>query len=278
MSLKVNEICSIMEQYAPVSLSESYDNVGLMIGNSEENVSSVLVALDCTLDVIDEALDKKCNFILTHHPLLFKKPANITNETLLGRKIIKLVKNNINVYSSHTNLDSANGGINDKLVELLGFSGAEILSPVNKHKINIIENKNLTEMVGIGRIISIKSEITLSSLCNIVKDRLQIPVLRYIGQDDKKIARIAFIGGSGSDYLELCRKLGADCIITGDITYHNASDYNEMGIALIDAGHFYTEWNALKEIGVFVQSKITELGYNNLVLFSESIKDPYKTK
>lgn len=274
MSLKVSEICTIMEQYAPVSLCESYDNVGLMVGNTEENVSSILVALDCTLEVIDEAINKKCNLILTHHPLLFKKPANITNESLLGRKIIKLIHNNISVYSSHTNLDSVYGGINDKLVDLLGFSGAEVLSVDNEHS----ENKTQTETSGIGRIANIKNEITLSELCSIVKEKLQIPVLRYVGQEDKKISKIAFISGSGSDYLELSRKSGADCIITGDITYHNASDYNEMGIALIDAGHFYSEWHSLKEIGVLVQNTIAERGNNNLVLFSETIKDPYKTK
>ena len=91
MPLMVRDICSIMEKFAPEILSESFDNVGLMVGNLEANVSSILVALDCTLEVIEEAKEKNCNFILTHHPLLFHKPSSITSETLLGKKIIKLI-------------------------------------------------------------------------------------------------------------------------------------------------------------------------------------------
>lgn len=275
MSLKVKELCTIMEQYAPKTLSEDYDNVGLMIGNTEDSISSVLVALDCTLEVIDEAITKNCNFILTHHPLLFKKPANITNETLTGRKIIKLIKNNINVFASHTNLDAASGGINDMLVKLLEFSGGKVFSPVSEH-IDSYNDEN--RQTGIGRIVTLESEINLSDLCNIVKEKLCIPVLRYVGNETKKISKIAFIGGSGSDYLELCRELGADCIITGDISYHYASDYCEMDIAIIDAGHFYTEWFALKEIGTLIQAKILQSGYENSVILSDIIKDPYKTK
>lgn len=273
MSLKVKELRSIMEQYAPVNLSESYDNVGLMVGNSEQNISSVLVALDCTLDVIDEALAKKCNVILTHHPLLFKKPANITNESLLGKKIIKLIQNDISLYSSHTNLDSTDGGINDMLVKLLGFPKGKVISPNRNYA-----KENGSEETGIGRLVSIDNQVMLSELCRNVKEKLGIPALRYVGRENKVISKIALISGSGSDYLELCRKSGADCVITGDITYHNASDYREMDVALIDAGHFYTEWLALKQIGILLQNKIAELGYKNCVLFSETINDPYKTK
>jgi putative NIF3 family GTP cyclohydrolase 1 type 2 len=86
------------------------------------------------------------------------------------------------------------------------------------------------------------------------------------------------INGSGSDYMDMSRGMGADCIITGDVTYHYASDYNEMGIAVIDAGHFGTEWPALKEVASNLKNKINKLGYNNSVLLSESTRDPYKTK
>ncbi len=199
MSLIVKDICSIMEKFAPKMLSESYDNVGLMVGNLEENVSSILVALDCTLEVIQEAKEKNCNFILTHHPLLFHKPSSITSETLLGKKIIQLIKNDINLYSSHTNLDSVTGGVNDALTKLLGYNNWKVLETTHAKE---FQNSN----AGIGRIVKLEKQQTLETLLKEVKNRLQIKNLRYIGDESTPINTIAIVNGSGSDYLELCQK------------------------------------------------------------------------
>lgn len=278
MSLKVKDICSIMEQFAPVCLSEDYDNPGLMVGNTEDTVSSIMIALDCTLEVINEAIEKKCSFILSHHPLLFRRPSSITNETLLGSKIIKLIKNNVSLYSSHTNLDAVNGGINDELVKLLGFSNSEIIEPVGSIDEKQINLNSKIKKSGIGRLVTLNNEIFLEELCEIVKEKLQVLVLKYAGEEKKSIKKIAIITGSGSDYLAACKKLGADCVITGDITYHYASDYSEMNMAIIDAGHFYTEWPAFKEFALIFKAKLSELGYTNPVIFSDTIRDPYKTK
>ncbi len=100
-----------------------------MVGDKDAIVTKILIALDCTMDVICEAMEKGCNFILTHHPLLFNKPKTITTDTLVGKKIIKLIKNDINVYASHTNLDSAKGGLNDIATEILGFNKYKIIQP-----------------------------------------------------------------------------------------------------------------------------------------------------
>ena len=271
MSLRVKDICSIMEKVAPKRLSENYDNVGLMVGNLDNDISSVLVALDCTLTVIDEAKRKNCNFIFTHHPLLFKKPSSITTETLLGEKIIKLIKNDINLYSSHTNLDSVQGGLNDILVEILGFSNSKVIEPsVAKG----FDDGNS----GIGRIVSLNEKVRLSELCELVKQKLNLDYLTYVGEEDSLIEKIALINGSGTDYMDASRKMGADCIITGDMTYHYASDYNEIGVAVIDAGHFGTEWAALKKVASILKNEINKLGCNNSVLLSEVIRNPYKTK
>lgn len=271
MSLRVKDICSIIEKVAPKRLCEDYDNVGLMVGNLDNDISSVLVALDCTLPVIDEAKRKNCNFIFTHHPLLFKKPTSITTETLLGEKIIKLIKNDINLYASHTNLDSVKGGLNDILVEILGFSNSKV---IESSLIKDFDDGNS----GIGRIVSLNEKVKLSKLCELVKQKLNLNYLTYVGEEDRLVGKIALITGSGTDYMDLSRKMGADCIITGDITYHYASDYNEMGISVIDAGHFGTEWTALKNVASILKSKINELGYNNSVLLSDVTGNPYKTK
>lgn len=268
MSLKVKDIENIIEEYAPLILKEDYDNVGLMVGDSQCEITSILVALDCTLEVIDEAIKKNCNFILTHHPLIFKRPSNITNDTLLGKKIIKLIKSDLNLYSSHTNLDSVKGGINDMLLDVLGFSNGQVIDP---SKVNGYDDVKL----GIGRIINLNDSISLLELCSKVKVALKTSHIRYVGDKTMEINKIAIINGSGESYFQQAISLGAQCIITGDTSYHYASDYRELGIAIIDAGHFGTEWPAFKLVFSILEKTIIDKGYNNSVFISESIKDPY---
>lgn len=265
MSFKVKDLCRIIEEFAPKSLKEDYDNVGLMVGNTEANVNSILMALDCTLDVINEAIEKKCNTIITHHPLLFRKPASITNETLQGAKILKLAENKINLYSAHTNFDSASGGLNDIIVELLGFGRGEVIEANG-------------EGSGIGRFIELKTSLTLDNLSSLVKNKLGIKNLRYCGKDDKEIYKIAIVNGSGQDFFEGARKLGAECVITGDTSYHYVSDYNEMGMCIIDAGHFGTEWPAVKVAASKLNNALNKKELNINVYVSDCNIDPYKTK
>lgn len=265
MSFKVKDLCNIIEEFAPQNLKEDYDNVGLMVGNTEAYVNSILMALDCTLDVIDEAVEKKCNMIITHHPLLFRKPASITNETLQGAKILKLAENKINLYSAHTNFDSVSGGLNDIIVELLGFGRGKVIEANG-------------EGSGIGRFVELKTPVTLDRLCSIIKDKLGIENLRYCGEEDKEIRKIAVINGSGQDFLESSRKLGAECVITGDTSYHYVSDYNEIGMCIIDAGHFGTEWPAVKVAASKLQAALNKKELNINVYVSNCNIDPYKTK
>lgn len=271
MPLKLIDIMKIIEGYAPTYLKEEYDSVGLMIGNSDDVVTSILIALDCTLEVIEEAKEKKCNLILTHHPLLFNKPDSITTETLLGKKIINLIKNNINVYSSHTNLDMALGGINDIITQLLGYNQWQVIETSN-----CIQN-NKTK-IGIGRLITLEEGVELSTLCDNLKKKLEILHLRYSGRDNQKINKIAIINGSGQDYFNKAMQLGANCIITGDTSYHRVSDLEEQGIAVIDAGHFETEWPAVKILGNKLENNIKYLGFSNNIFISEVCKSPYKIK
>jgi dinuclear metal center YbgI/SA1388 family protein len=266
MSLKIKDIIKIMENMAPTKLAESYDNVGLMIGNKEVEVNKILIALDVTLEVIEEAMEKECNLILTHHPVLFLKPKTITTDTLLGRKIIKLIENKLNVYSSHTNLDAVQEGLNDLATELLGYNNYRVLE-VNKS----IENNNN----GVGRIIKVNSPITLFELCNKVKEKYNAPFVRFVGDKNKEINTIALINGSGEDYFNLSRIKGCDCIITGDTSYHHVSDMREDNVAIIDAGHFVTEWPPMKIIGKRLNSLLKDMGHNNKVIISSCSFDPY---
>lgn len=271
MSLNVRDIKNIMDVYAPEKLKESYDNVGLMVGDLNAEVNSVLIALDCTLKVIEEAKTKQCNLIITHHPILFKKPSSITKQTLIGKKIMELIKNDINVYASHTNLDSVKNGLNDLLMKLLNFDEYKTieLSPSSDEG---------DKVSGIGRIGKLNESMTLAELCTKVKNSLEISSLRYVGEEDTIIKKVAVVNGSGEDYFYAAKRLGADCIITGDTTYHYVSDFNEEGMCIIDAGHFETEWPVFKIFSKELQNKINNLGFNTTVIISDSLKSPYKYK
>lgn len=227
--IKVNNIINEMELLAPTYLKEDFDNVGLMVGDKNKEVKKVLLALDCTLKVIEEAKKENVDLIITHHPLIFKRPSSITTDTLQGKKIIELIKNDISLYSSHTNLDSVENGLNDTIVSILGFDNSKIL-----------EKNKRDDKAGLGRIVSLKESIQLEDLISKIKKSLNINNLRVVKGKDK-VNKIAIINGSGQDFIGKAVALGADCIITGDTTYHFASDYKEMEISILDVGHFASE-------------------------------------
>ena len=227
--IKVNNIIKEMELLAPTYLKEDFDNVGLMVGDKNKEVKKVLLALDCTLKVIEEAKKENVELIITHHPLIFKRPSSITTDTLQCKKIIELIKNDISLYSSHTNLDSVENGLNDTIVSILGFDNSKIL-----------EKNKRDDKAGLGRIVSLNESIQLEDLISKIKKSLNINNLRVVKGKDK-VNKIAIINGSGQDFIGKAVALGADCIITGDTTYHFASDYKEMEISILDVGHFASE-------------------------------------
>ncbi|GKX65593.1 Nif3-like dinuclear metal center hexameric protein [Inconstantimicrobium mannanitabidum] len=264
--MKLKDFIEIMESIAPKELKESYDNVGLMIGDSQKEITKILLALDCTLDVIEEAVENKVELIVTHHPLLFIKPSNITTDTLQGRKVINLIQNDIALYSSHTNFDTVCGGLNDSLLRILGFEKGDIIEKVNDSNYNA---------AGIGRIVELK-DASLGMVIDLVKDKLNLKNLRYAGNLNSSVKKLAIVNGSGEDYFELARAKGADTILTGDTTYHFVSDYKEMGMNIIDAGHFGTEWLSFLQAIEMLKTKVKEQYSNIEFIVSSKIKDPYE--
>ena len=260
----LKDIISYVENIAPINLKEDFDNVGLMVGSSECDIQNILVALDCTKNVIEEAKALKADLILTHHPLIFRKPNSITDSTLLGNKIMELIKSNINVYSAHTNLDSARNGINERIAKVLEYKTSSIMSKCSEDK-----------ECGIGRFLELKSQLDLGEIINIFKEKLDIKSLRYTGNLKDKVTKIAIINGSGQDFFEKAKALGAEVIITGDTTYHFVSDYTELGIDIIDLGHFNSEWpifvEIMKDLEIDIKNKNNDVNF----YFSKVSKDPY---
>lgn len=259
---KVMEISKEIEEFAPKFLKEDYDNVGLMIGDSKKEVKRVLLSLDCTNEVIEEAINLNCDLIINHHPLLFKRPSSIVKGDLIGEKIITLIKEDIALYSCHTNLDSAKNGINETIVNMLGFHSSKIIemSGAQNYKDG-----------GIGRIVKLEKEMLFSELIDLVKEKLNIKNMRIV-RSNEKVNVLAIINGSGQDFFYKAKSLGADCIITGDTTYHFASDFKEMGVNIIDAGHFSTEYIVFLKTLEFLKEKFNDVEF----IASKKSKDPYE--
>lgn len=229
--VKARVLTEKIETIAPLCYASQWDNVGLMIGSLENSVNNVLVCLDVTPDVVTQAVEKRCELIISHHPLLFKGVSVIDFNTPKGNMIKDIIKNDITVYSCHTNMDSANGGINSVLAEKFRLKGIEVLE----------NNINFTE-VGIGRIGFLNEEMDISKLCIKTKQILGTDFLKIVCNSPKKIIKkLCVASGSCGDLIQLASSKGADAIITSDVKYHEALEAKETGISVIDAGHYPTE-------------------------------------
>lgn len=325
-------IFKALEEWAPKNFAYDWDNVGLQVGSHADETKKILVTLDVLESVVDEAVANEVNLIIAHHPLIFSPLKNINFQSVKGKIIKKIIKHDITVYAAHTNLDIANGGVNDllcealnlvstkplvdkqtekilKLVVFVPITHAEIvrealgnagagyignyshctfqsagegtfkplegtnpyigstneLEKVEELKIEtVVKESDLDHVItamknvhpyeevaydlyplelvgdsyGLGRIGSFEEPMSLQSLCDKVKKAYQVDDLRVTGDLDKQIKNVAIIGGSGEKYIYQAKTMGADVFITGDVTFHHAQDAKELGLAVIDPGHY----------------------------------------
>lgn len=218
----VSQIVAACEALAPLSLAMDWDNSGFQLGDRTRPVTKVLIALDPFEDVCREAVSWGAELILTHHPLFFNPIKSITPESSVGRAAMLLLENRISLWSGHTCLDVAEGGVNDVLAQRLGLKEVTALPPENLLRVGTVP------------------EMPLDAFLQRVKDSLGCPGLRYssAGAPCKKVA---VGGGACGSELALARAAGCDTFVTSDIKYNGFWDARDCGMNLIDAGHFYTE-------------------------------------
>lgn len=230
------DIFDAMEKWAPKSLAYDWDNVGLQVGSYFNNVRNILISLDVLELTVDEAIKHNIDLIIAHHPILFTGIKELNYDTPKGRTLKKIIENNISVYAAHTNLDIAVGGVNDLLCERLNLTDVVPLEMINSTGITELINAN--KQLGIGRLGCLKDEISVQSLCEDIKMNLDVSQLRVTGPIDKLISKVAILGGSGEKYIKRAYQAGADVLITGDVSFHYAQEAEELGIVVIDAGHY----------------------------------------
>lgn len=218
----VSDFQNYIDSFAPYDTAEEWDNSGLLLGRRDQKVTGVLVALDVTEQVVEEAVKKGANLILTHHPYLFSPIKRITDETAQGKLLLTAAERNIALLCAHTNLDKARDGINALLCEILGIEvNYEAASPF------------LTGFIS--------QEMKLEEFLKLVHNKLHCYGLKYTGSLQGKLQKISVCSGSGSAFLQEAADQGADALLTSDARYHDHQLAGQLGISLIDAGHFETE-------------------------------------
>ena len=244
----VSDILGALSLWAPPELAEDWDNPGLTVGNPEVRVKTIVVALDASLKGIEEASHRSAELLVTHHPLPLKPVrALIITEPTQGR-IAMLLKKGISLVSMHTNLDAAQGGVNDCLGEILGLR-------------DMVPLDNKDAPTGLGRLGRLQRPCTLGEFMALVKRRLGAPALSFAGDLSRHISMVAICGGSCGDMWRLAWKMGADCLLTGEIRYHQALDAVDAGLTIVAAGHFETERPIVKKIAEFLKSQAEERGW-----------------
>lgn len=226
--MKIKEFAALYETFCPKELAMENEPVGLQIGDSEAQIQKVLVTLDIREQTVQEAIEIGADLILTKHHVIFRPLSNLTTENPQEKMVLDLVKNNISVYASHTNIDVVSGGLNDWFAELLNLTDVEILTET-------MENQ------GIGRIGNI-TEQTLGEFVETFRHTFDTNQLRLVTYDkslSQNISRVALCGGSGGKFWKEALKKGADLYITGDIYYHDGHDMLSSNLTALDPGHYW---------------------------------------
>ena len=239
-SVKIYQVVDALEHYAPLPLQEGYDNAGLQVGLTEAvEVSGALLCLDVTEAVVDEAIRKGCNLIVSHHPLIFRKLARISDENYVQRTVRKAIKNDITIVSMHTNMDAAKGGVNFKIAEKLGlrnlrfFGGEKEIDGVKGGEGVIGEITDETDTLH-------ADGIAADDLVLMLRERFQAECVQCNQLLRRPIRKVALCGGAGSFLLDAAIAAGADAFITGEMHYHEFFGH-EQEIQICVIGHYQSE-------------------------------------
>ncbi len=232
--MKINDFINVMERLAPSCTALSFDNCGLIIGTEREEIKRVLAALDCTNAVADEAAKVNADLVLTHHPLLFNGVKRILPGDPICGPVYKLIRCGIALFSAHTNLDAAEGGVNTALCRTLG-----------------IENELPAGDEGIMRVGELPNEIMLDEFVRHAQRKIGTTLM--VSGSNRPIKRVAVMGGSGGGDYALAKASGADVYLTGECKHNQAIEAAALGLAVVTAGHYQTEVVVLKPLIEYLQ-------------------------
>ncbi|MCR4673712.1 MAG: Nif3-like dinuclear metal center hexameric protein [Lachnospiraceae bacterium] len=259
--MKVSELIELLEEKAPSKDALDWDNVGLLVGDGQWQVNKVYIALDATDEVIDHAIEKGADMIITHHPMIFSKIDRVVADDFIGRRIIKLIEHHIAYYAMHTNFDIH--GMGELAEKRLGLDHTIALDPCEidgEYDVN----------VGIGRLGSLLDEpMLLKDYALKVKEAFRLPYVQVFGDENQFISTVALSPGSGKSEIDCAIRFGADVLVTGDIDHHSGIDAVARNLSIIDAGHYGIEHIFIEHMAMYLKGKTA------IDIFEEPIRMPY---
>lgn len=253
--MKINDIIGVIEDFAPLDLQEEYDNSGLVIGDREKEVVKVLIAVDVTEDVVDEAIREGAGLIISHHPIIFNPIRYITTDDLRGELLLKIIRNDIAVYAAHTNVDNADESIAREFLEGL-------------------DAENICPMVDCSGIYgSLSKPLTFGQLIEKIRAYTGDSNIKTIGNFEDIVEEISFLNGANGNSEDLLVQAGSlsDVMITSEVRYHIASMAKQLDINIIELGHFESEKCFMELICRKLKEKIKAAE----ILISKESKSPY---
>jgi dinuclear metal center YbgI/SA1388 family protein len=228
--MKIKDITNVLEALAPLNLQESYDNAGLIVGDPNTEVTGILFSLDAIESVVDEAMSKGCNMVVSHHPIVFRGLKQFNGKNYVERTVMSAIRNGVALYAIHTNLDNVlYRGVNGKIADKLGVLAPQILAP-----------KPGMEHIGAGVIGTLATPMEEMAFLAHVKNTMHVGCIRHTALRNNTVQKIAICGGSGSFLLPEAIKAGADVFVTADFKYHEFFDA-EGRIIIADIGHYESE-------------------------------------
>lgn len=230
--MKCASIIEKLQDLMPYTLAMDWDNVGLLVGSSQKEVKKVLLGLDLTNEMLDFAIKEEVDLIITHHPLIFSSIKVVNDDSILGRKILSLIKNDISYIALHTNYDIAKDCMTKASFKRLGLEFCEVFC----------EEKNFAnDILGIGGIANLQESKTLYELASIFKEKLELAACPVYGNLEDSFDKLAVLPGSGKGMYKEAIKKGIKLLVSGDISHHDGIDALEGGVSIIDVGHYGME-------------------------------------
>ncbi len=258
--MKISEVTDWLEREYPSSFAEEWDNVGLLVGDDQREVKKIFLALDLTEDTLDQAVDFGADLVITHHPMIFSGLKKINNHSFTGRRILKLLSNQMAYYAMHTNYDIL--GMADLSADYLELQEREVLTVTG-------QRDGCTQ--GLGRVGKLSHPMKLGEFAGFVKDRLGLLEVRLYGDPERTVSKAAVCTGSGKSLMSDVLASGAEVYVTGDVDHHTGIDAIADGLAVIDAGHYGTEY-------IFVEAMKKKLGevFGELEVQGAEVRFPYQ--
>ena len=238
--MKVRDIIKVIEEFAPISIQEGWDNSGLCVGSLDDEVTSALFALDCTPELVDEAIECGADMIITHHPLIFSGLKKITTDDLVGKAVIKALKAGISIYAAHTNADKVLAGVSGAMAERLSLKNVSILADEGGG-------------TGLGVVGDLPQPMSAEEVLQQVKERFSLKMVKSSKPLKSPVTKVAMCGGSGGSLIGAARKAGAQLYVSGDISYHNF--FTQDDFMIMDIGHYESEIDIVEILFSLIKKK-----------------------